>query len=104
MMQQKKPQDFVIATGKQYTVKYFINLVAKNLKMKLVWKGKGINECAFYKDKKIIECSKIYLRPLEVDSLRGDANKARKLLKWKPIYNVEKLVKEMISFEIKKII
>ncbi len=104
ILQQKKPQDFVIATGKQYTVKYFINLVAKNLKMKLVWKGKGINECAFYKDKKIIECSKIYLRPLEVDSLRGDANKARKLLKWKPIYNVEKLVKEMISFEIKKII
>ena len=59
-----KPDDYVIATGKQYSVKYFVNLVAKELKIKIRWRGKGINEKAYDENNKlIIECSKKYYRP-----------------------------------------
>ena len=67
IMQHKKPDDFVICTGKQYTIKQFINLVAKELKPKIRWKGKGINEKAHNeKNKCIIECNKKYFRPAEL--------------------------------------
>jgi GDPmannose 4,6-dehydratase len=100
MMQQKKPDDYVIATGKQYTVKQFINLTAKLLKLKINWKGKGINEKAYSKDGKvIIEIDKKYFRPTEVNSLLGSSIKARRILKWKPKMNLEMLIKDMISYE-----
>ena len=64
ILQNKKPDDFVIATKKQFSVKYFINLVAKELKMKISWRGKGINEKGYDENNKvIIECSKKYFRP-----------------------------------------
>jgi GDPmannose 4,6-dehydratase len=101
ILQQKKPDDFVIATGKQYTVKDFVNLTARHLKLNIQWKGKNINERAYNKDNKkiIIACDKKYFRPAEVDSLLGDAIKARKTLKWNPKYNINDLIKEMISYE-----
>ena len=100
MMQQKKPDDYVIATGKQYTVKQFINLTAKLLKLKINWKGKGINEKAYSKDGKvIIEIDKKYFRPTEVNSLLGSSIKARRVLKWKPKMNLEMLIKDMIRYE-----
>jgi len=100
MMQQKKPDDYVIATGKQYTVKQFINLTAKLLKLKINWKGKGINEKAYSKDGKvIIEIDKKYFRPAEVNSLLGSSIKARRILKWKPKMNLEMLIKDMINYE-----
>jgi len=100
MMQQKKPDDYVIATGKQYTVKQFINLTAKLLKLKINWKGKGINEKAYSKDGKvIIEIDKKYFRPTEVNSLLGSSIKARRILKWKPKMNLEMLIKDMIRYE-----
>ena len=84
MLQQRKPDDYVIATGKQYSIKQFINLTAKKLKMKIIWKGKGKKEKGYNEmDFPIIECDKNYLRPLDVNTLLGDAKKARKLLKWK---------------------
>ena len=101
MLQTKKPDDFVICTGKQYTIKYFINRVAKLLKMKIVWRGKGINEKAF--DKKnncIIECNKRYFRPAEVDTLKGDFSKAKRILKWKPEKDLDHLIKDMVSYEL----
>ena len=74
ILQQKKPDDYVIATGKQYSVKYFINLVAKELKMKIFWRGKGLNEKAYDENNNvIIECSKKYFRPSEVETLLGDS-------------------------------
>ena len=98
ILQQRKPDDFVIATGKQFTVKYFINLVAKELNIKLYWKGKGINEKAFdEKGKTIIECHKNYFRPSEVDNLLGDYSKAKKILGWKPKISIKSLVKEMVK-------
>ena len=103
ILQYKKPDDFVIATGKQYTIKQFINLVAKKLKMKITWKGSGINEKGFLDKKNIILLSKKYFRPSEVDSLLGDASKAKRLIKWKPKYNITKLIDEMVDFEFKNI-
>jgi len=102
ILQLKKPDDFVIATGTQYTVKDFINIVAKELDIKIKWSGKGLNEKA-YNDKgiSIIECDPSYLRPLEVDTLLGDYSKAKKILGWKPKINIKQLAKEMIVNELK---
>ena len=100
MMQQKKPQDYVIASGKQYSVKEFTNLVLRELKIKFKWVGNGINsKCYDNQGKCIIECDKKYFRPLEVDTLLGDARKAKKELKWKPKYKINDLVKEMVYYE-----
>ena len=100
ILQQKKADDFVIATGKQHTVKQFINLVCKQLKIKINWKGKGLNEKAFDENgKAIIKVDKRYFRPTEVDALLGDASKARKILAWKPKVNIHELIKEMIIYE-----
>jgi GDPmannose 4,6-dehydratase len=100
ILQQPKPDDFVIATGKQYSVKHFINLVAKELNIKLHWKGKGINEKAFDKNGKVvIECHKNYFRPSEVNNLLGDYNKAKRILGWKPKINIQSLVKEMVKID-----
>ena len=104
MMQQKKPEDYVIATGIQYSIKEFINLTAKKLDIKISWKGKGIAEKGYNeKGFPIIECDKNYLRPLDVNTLLGNAKKARKKLKWKPMMNINTLINEMIEFEYKSL-
>jgi len=104
MLQKKKPQDYVISTGKQYSVKDFINLSLKELNIIYYWKGQGINEkCYNDKGDCIIECDKEYFRPLEVDTLLGNSSKARKELNWKPKFNITDLVKEMVKTEIKNL-
>ena len=100
MLQQKKPDDYVISTGKQYSIKQFINLTAKKLKMKIFWKGKGIKEKAYNElGEPIIECDKNYFRPLDVNTLLGDSKKARKKLNWKPKMDINSLIEEMINAE-----
>ncbi len=100
MMQKKTPDDYVIATGKQYSVKYFTNLVLNELKMKFRWIGNGINsKCLNKNGSVIIECNKKYFRPLDVDTLLGDPSKAKKKLVWKPKYKINELVKEMVYYE-----
>ena len=100
MLQQKKPDDYVIATGLQYSIKQFIDLTAKKLNMRIRWKGKGIKEKGIDSNGKIIiECDKNYFRPLDVNTLLGDAKKARKILKWKPKTNISYLIDEMIKSE-----
>ena len=101
MLQQKKPEDFVIATGKQYSVRDFINIAAKNLNMKIKWKGKNENEIGIYENKEIVRVDKSYYRPTEVDSLLGDASKAKKKLRWKPKISFKQLVKEMVESDLK---
>ncbi|MDC1177926.1 GDP-mannose 4,6-dehydratase [Candidatus Pelagibacter sp.] len=102
MLQNKTPKDYVISTGKQYSVKNFVDLVLKELKIKSYWKGSGVNtKCFDGNGKCIIECDKAYFRPLEVDTLLGDSKKARKELNWKPKYDLKNLVKEMVKFELK---
>tara|TARA_B110000261_G_C13068197_1_gene351018 strand:+ start:358 stop:1389 length:1032 start_codon:yes stop_codon:yes gene_type:complete len=104
VLQYKKADDWVIATGNQYSVKTFINLVAKKLNIKLSWKGKGINEKAYDKNNQcIIECNKQYFRPAEVETLLGDSRKAHSLLKWKPKHDIHSLIDDMVNFELKNI-
>ena len=101
----KTPSDYVISTGKQYTVKQFVNLVLKELSIKHKWKGKGINEkCYDNNNNCIVACDKEYFRPLEVDTLLGNSKKARLELKWKPKTSLKILVKEMVNFDLKKLI
>ena len=101
MLQQDKPDDFVIATGKQYSVRDFINLTAKNLDMKIEWKGKGENEIGIFENNEIIKVDTNYYRPTEVESLIGDASKAKKILGWEPKISFESLVKEMVEEDLK---
>ncbi len=104
MLQLNKPEDFVIATGNTYTVREFINCACKYLSIKIQWKGKGVNEYAIdlSNGKKIIYVSSKHFRPNDVNYLRGDAKKASKKLNWKPKYNLNKIVKEMIDCELIK--
>jgi GDPmannose 4,6-dehydratase len=104
MLQQKTPSDYVISTGKQYTVKEFVNLVLRELNIKFTWKGKGINEKCFDETGNcIVACDKEYFRPLEVDTLLGDSSKARRELNWKPKTSIKELVSEMVKYDLKKI-
>ena len=101
ILQYKKPDDWVIATNEEMTVKEFINKCAKKLKIDLLWKFKGIKEIAVDKNTKkvIIKIDKKYFRPGEVDFLKGDYSKAKKLLKWKPKYKSDDLINDMIEYE-----
>jgi len=104
ILQQKKPEDFVVATGNSYSVRQFIDMCAKVLKMKIIWTGKGLNEKAyiFNKNKKelLIKVDKRYFRPNEVHYLRGDARKAFKKLRFKPKFTLRKLVEDMIKSDL----
>ena len=101
MLQQQKPEDFVIATGKQYSVRDFINLASKFLDMTIEWKGKDLEEVGSYNGKEIIKIDPKYFRPTEVETLLGDASKAKEKLNWFPKISFEQLVKEMIDEDLK---
>ncbi len=103
ILQQKKPDDYVIATGKQLSIRQFINLVTKKLNINIAWKGKGLKEKGYdsLTKKNIIQIDKNYIRPLDVNTLLGNASKARKKLSWKPKTNINQLIEEMISEEVK---
>jgi GDPmannose 4,6-dehydratase len=104
MLQLKKPDDFVIATGKQYSVKDFVNISAKYLGINIKWTGKGINEKGIdlKTGKTIIKIGKRYFRPTEVETLLGDAKKAKKVLNWKPKTSFNQMVKEMVKNDLQK--
>ena len=103
MLQNEKPEDFVIATGKQYSVRDFINLAAKQLDMKIDWSGKDLNEVGSLEGKDIIKVDPRYFRPTEVETLLGDATKAKEKLNWSPKISFEELVKEMVEQDFKLI-
>ena len=97
MLQQDKPEDFVIATGEQHSVRDFVNAAAGELGIKLTWKGKGKNEQGLdASGKRIVAVDTRYFRPTEVDSLLGDATKAKKKLGWTPKVRFKELVQEMV--------
>jgi GDPmannose 4,6-dehydratase len=100
----KKPDDFVISSEKQYSIKEFINLVCDKINLKIFWSGKGMQEKAYIKNgKNIIKISKKFFRPSDVIYLLGDSSKARKYLKWKAKKTISYLVSDMINFELNKI-
>jgi GDPmannose 4,6-dehydratase len=104
ILQQKKPDDYIIATGATCSVKEFINNCCKFLKIKIYWAGKKLNEHAYVvKNRKkviLIKVDKSYFRPLEVNYLKGDSKKAFRKLKFKPKYNLNSLIKDMITSDL----
>lgn len=105
MLQQDKPDDFVIATGVQYSVRDFVNAAAKELGMTIKWSGKGINEtgslCSGNNTKEIIKVDPRYFRPTEVETLLGDPSKAKEKLGWIPKISFNELVAEMVREDLK---
>jgi len=103
MLQQKKPDDFVLATGEMHSVREFIEECCKILKIDLQWKGKGLKEVGIDKKTKktIIRIDSRYFRPAEVEQLLGDASKAKKILKWKPKTTFKQLVQIMMEEDLK---
>ncbi len=103
MLQQKKPEDFVVSTGKTYSIKDFINKAVKILNLKTKWTGKGLDEKLLNTSngKIIVKINPKFFRPAEVNILKGNASKAKKKLKWVPKTNLENLIKIMIDDEIK---
>ena len=117
MLQQSTPEDYVIATGLQYSVRDFVNEVCKNLQISIEWSGSGKNERGVLVDikdspwkenlknrlgKPIVEVDPFYFRPTEVDTLLGDPSKAKEKLNWESKYTFEELVREMVLEDIAK--
>jgi GDPmannose 4,6-dehydratase len=101
MLQQRVPEDFVIATGEQHAVRDFVNAAAMEMGMKMTWRGHGIEEKAFNQQGRcIIAIDKRYFRPTEVDTLMGDATKAQVKLGWKPRATFRELVAEMVTADL----
>ncbi len=101
MLQQSEPEDFVIATGRQYSVREFVNEAAPYFGMEIEWKGEGLNEVGFdlKSQKEVIKVNPRYFRPTEVDSLLGDASKAKDKLGWEPKISFKSLVEDMCTNE-----
>lgn len=98
VLQHDTPKDFVLATGETYSVRWFVESVFKELDISIEWRGEGIDEIGVDSEsgKTLIEISKEYFRPTEVDLLLGDATKARRELGWKPKYDINSLIGEMV--------
>jgi len=97
MLQQEKPEDFVIATGVQYSVRDFVNTAAKELDITIRWAGEGVDEKGYGAEGKcIVQVDPRYFRPTEVETLLGDPTKAKEKLGWTPKISFEELVAEMV--------
>jgi GDPmannose 4,6-dehydratase len=104
MLQQEKPDDFVMATGEAHTVREFVDLAFKELRIDLEWKGKGVEEKGIDNDGEVrVEIDKRYFRPTEVDYLIGDARKAEKELNWKAKTKFEDLIAIMVKADLEKV-
>lgn len=103
MLQQEKPEDFVIATGQQFSVRDFVNAVVAELGMSLRWEGAGVDEKGYDNSGKcIVAVDPRYFRPTEVETLLGDASKAKEKLGWSPRIPFMQLVKEMTASDLKE--
>lgn len=101
MLQQVTPDDFVIATGVQYSVRDFVNAAAKELNMQIRWEGNGVDEKGYWKDRCIVQVDPRYFRPTEVETLLGDPGKAKQKLGWTPKITFNELVAEMVREDYK---
>ncbi|OPY83133.1 MAG: GDP-mannose 4,6-dehydratase [Smithella sp. PtaU1.Bin162] len=100
MLQQKEPDDFVIATGVQYSVRQFIEKTAAALGIKIRWRGKGVNETGYWGNRPIIRIDSRYFRPTEVETLLGDPKKAREKLGWEPEISLDQMIGEMVAADL----
>jgi GDPmannose 4,6-dehydratase len=102
MLQQEKPEDLVIATGKTYTVREFAELAFKEVGIELYWQGHGVDEKGIDKktNKILVEVNPKYFRPAEVELLCGDPSKAKEVLNWEPKTTIHELVKKMVKYDL----
>lgn len=100
MLQQNAPEDFVIATGVQYSVRQFLEKTATVLGIKLRWNGQGVNEVGYWDDRPIVRVDPRYFRPTEVETLLGDPTKAKEKLGWTPEITLDEMVAEMVAFDL----
>ena len=105
MLQKSKPKDYVLATGKTFSVRQFVEIAFKVLNIEIKWKGSNIDEIGYDSktNKVLVKIDKDYYRPTEIDVLQGDFSKAEKELKWKPKTNLEQLVKIMVKADLEKL-
>ncbi len=105
MLKAKKPSDYVISTGKSYSVRKFVEEAFKYVDIKIVWKGSGLKEVGVNKKtgKIHIKIDPVYFRPTDVDELRGDSAKAKRELKWKPKTTFKQLISEMMESDLNEI-
>jgi GDPmannose 4,6-dehydratase len=101
MLQQDQPEDFVIATGVQYSVRQFISWTAEALDMQLHWEGDGVNEVAYWNEKPVVRIDPRYFRPTEVETLLGDPSKAKQKLGWVPEITAQQMCAEMVAEDLK---
>ena len=101
MLQQEQPEDFVIATGVQYSVRDFVNKAASAVDIEIEWKGEGVDEKGYNKEtgECIVEVDPRYFRPTEVETLLGDPTKAKEKLGWTPKITLEEMVAEMVEHD-----
>ena len=104
MLQQNEPEDFCIATGVHYSVRDFVNIVAQELEINIQWKGGGIDEIGIDAStgNTIVSVDARYFRPTEVETLLGDATKAKEKLGWEPKISFDEMVKEMTAADLKE--
>ena len=103
MLQQEVPEDFVIATGVQYSVRDFVNASAKELDMQITWQGNGVEEKGYLEEKCVVQVDARYFRPTEVETLLGDPTKAKQKLGWTPKITFDELVAEMVREDYKSV-
>lgn len=101
MLQQDEPEDFVIATGVQYSVRDFVDAAASELGMQIEWQGEGVEEIGVLKGKTVVRVDPRYFRPTEVETLLGDPSKAKARLGWEPKTSFKELVVEMVREDLK---
>jgi GDPmannose 4,6-dehydratase len=102
MLQQDRPEDFVIATGEQHSVREFVQIAAAELDIKITWQGEGVNEIGLDQNgRRIVAVDPRYFRPAEVETLLGDASKAKNKLGWVPRITFMELVQEMVREDFK---
>jgi GDPmannose 4,6-dehydratase len=104
MLQQPEPEDFVIATGEDHSVREFVELAFKEVGLAIKWRGQGVDEVGYEEDtdRVLIKVNPRYFRPTEVDTLLGDATKARTILGWQPRYSFKDMVREMVIADLKE--
>ena len=100
MLQQDQAEDFVIATGVQYSVRQFIEWTAEELGMSLRWEGEAVNEVGYWNDKPIVKIDPRYFRPTEVETLLGDPSKAKQILGWVPEITAQEMCAEMVASDL----
>ena len=102
MLQQDEPEDFVIATGQQHSVREFVNLAAAELGIQIEWQGQGVAEQGLFEGRAIVKVDPRYYRPTEVETLLGDPAKAKKKLGWEPKISFQELVAEMVTADLEE--